>query len=55
MIKHIVMWKLKEFAEGNGKAENAGIIKKRSPAQQGFSCVFYSKTASFPMRIKNIS
>ncbi|WP_097027478.1 Dabb family protein [Clostridium peptidivorans] len=27
MIKHIVMWKLKEFAEGNDKAENAKIIK----------------------------
>ena len=23
MLKHIVMWKLKEFAEGRGKAENA--------------------------------
>ena len=27
MIKHIVMWKLKEFAEGNNKSENANIIK----------------------------
>lgn len=27
MIKHIVMWKLKEFAEGNEKLENAKIIK----------------------------
>lgn len=27
MIKHIVMWKLKEFAEGKDKVENANIIK----------------------------
>lgn len=27
MIKHIVMWKLKEFAEGKDKEENAKIIK----------------------------
>lgn len=27
MIKHIVMWKLKEVAEGNEKLENAKIIK----------------------------
>ncbi|NLM34514.1 MAG: Dabb family protein [Clostridiales bacterium] len=27
MIKHIVMWKLKEFAEGKSKLENAQIIK----------------------------
>lgn len=25
MLKHIVMWKLKEFAEGKTKAENALI------------------------------
>lgn len=28
MIKHIVMWKLKEFAEGKSKLENASIIKE---------------------------
>lgn len=28
MLKHIVMWKLKEFAEGNVKSENANIIKR---------------------------
>ncbi len=28
MIKHIVMWKLKDFAEGKSKSENAQIIKK---------------------------
>lgn len=27
MIKHIVMWKLKDEAEGNSKDENAKIIK----------------------------
>lgn len=27
MIKHIVMWKLKEFSEGKDKLENAKIIK----------------------------
>ena len=28
MIKHIVMWKLKEVAEGKTKAENAAIMKE---------------------------
>lgn len=28
MIKHIVMWKLKEVAEGKTKAENATIMKE---------------------------
>lgn len=28
MIKHIVMWKLADSAEGQGKLENARIIKK---------------------------
>ncbi len=28
MIKHIVMWKLKSFAEGASKKENAEKIKK---------------------------
>ncbi|MBC2580427.1 Dabb family protein [Clostridium sp. DJ247] len=27
MIKHIVTWKLKDFAEGKGKVENANKIK----------------------------
>ena len=27
MFKHIVMWKLKDFAEGASKAENAQKIK----------------------------
>lgn len=29
MLKHIVMWKLKEFAEGKSKMENAKEIKAR--------------------------
>ncbi|NLZ47550.1 MAG: Dabb family protein [Clostridiales bacterium] len=28
MIKHIVMWKLKDFSEGKNKLENAQIIKR---------------------------
>jgi hypothetical protein len=27
MLKHIVMWKLKDFAEGRSKAENAQKVK----------------------------
>lgn len=29
MIKHIVMWKLKDFAEGAGKAANALAMKEK--------------------------
>jgi len=28
MIKHIVMWRLHEFADGNSKAENARKLKE---------------------------
>ena len=35
MIKHIVMWNLKETAEGNDKEVNAAIIKKRLEALEG--------------------
>lgn len=35
MIKHIVMWKLKESAEGNSKLENAKIIKNGLEDLQG--------------------
>jgi len=28
MIKHIVMWKLKDFAEGKSSIENAKLIKE---------------------------
>lgn len=29
MLKHIVMWKLKESALGKGRAENAQILKEK--------------------------
>lgn len=29
MVKHIVMWKLKESAHGNNKATNAQLIKEK--------------------------
>ena len=29
MVKHIVMWQLKEEAEGNSKSENASLVKKK--------------------------
>lgn len=32
MVRHIVMWKLKDSAEGNDKAINAQIIKERLEA-----------------------
>ena len=32
MIKHIVMWKLKDFAEGAGKAANAQKMKEKLDA-----------------------
>ena len=32
MIKHIVMWKLKEFAEGADKAANAAAMKQKLDA-----------------------
>ena len=32
MIKHIVMWKLKEFAEGAGRAVNAAKMKQQLEA-----------------------
>ena len=32
MIKHIVMWKLKDSAEGNTKAQNAALIKEKLEA-----------------------
>lgn len=35
MIKHIVMWKLKDFAEGRNKAENMQIMKNRLEALNG--------------------
>lgn len=35
MIKHIVMWKLKEFSEGRNKAENMDIMKNMLEALNG--------------------
>lgn len=35
MIKHIVMWKLKEFSEGRSKAENIQIMKSMLEALNG--------------------
>src|SRR5574340_177856 len=35
MIKHIVMWKLKDFAEGSGKAVNAQKIKELLESLKG--------------------
>ena len=35
MIKHLVMFKLSEEAEGRSKAENARIIKEQLEALQG--------------------
>lgn len=35
MIKHIVMWKLKDSAEGNSKAVNAQLIKDKLESLKG--------------------
>ncbi|MEZ5335158.1 MAG: Dabb family protein [Methanolobus sp.] len=35
MLKHIVMWKLKESAEGNTKDENAKLMKQKLEALKG--------------------
>ena len=35
MIKHIVMWKLKDEAHGNDKATNARLIKEKLEALAG--------------------
>lgn len=35
MVKHIVMWKLKDEAHGNNKATNAQIIKEKLEALNG--------------------
>jgi quinol monooxygenase YgiN len=32
MIKHIVMWKLKDYAENNNKQANAVLVKKKLEA-----------------------
>lgn len=35
MIKHIVIWKLKDVARSNDRASNAGLIKDKLEALQG--------------------
>jgi len=35
LIKHIVMWRLKESAHGNDKATNARLIKEKLEALNG--------------------
>ena len=35
MIKHIVMWKLKESAEGNSRETNARLVKQKLDALNG--------------------
>jgi len=35
MVKHIVMWKLKDRAHGNLKAENAKLIKEKLESLDG--------------------
>lgn len=35
MIKHIVLWKLKDEANGNSKAENAKAIKEKLESLKG--------------------
>ncbi len=35
MIKHIVMWRLKETADGRGRGENARLIKSRLESLRG--------------------
>lgn len=35
MVKHIVMWKLKDEAHGNNKATNAQLIKEKLEALNG--------------------
>jgi len=35
LIKHVVMWKLKETAHGNTKKENALLIKQKLEALNG--------------------
>ncbi|TLU83378.1 MAG: Dabb family protein [Chlorobium sp.] len=35
MVRHIVIWQLKEFAEGNSRETNAVIIKEKLEALQG--------------------
>jgi phenylalanyl-tRNA synthetase alpha subunit len=35
MVRHLVLWKLKESAHGNSKAENARIIREKLESLHG--------------------
>ena len=35
MVKHIVAWRLKDSAAGNGKAENARLVREKLEALRG--------------------
>ena len=35
MVKHIVVWRLKDFAAGNHKAENARLVREKLDALRG--------------------
>ena len=35
MVKHIVVWRLKDFAAGNHKAENARLVREKLEALRG--------------------
>ncbi|MFA9462429.1 Dabb family protein [Thiohalorhabdus methylotrophus] len=35
MVKHIVMWRLKEEAQGNGRSANAELVKEKLEALEG--------------------
>ena len=47
MLKHIVMWKLKEFAEGKTKAENALIMKESLERLVGIVPIVFQKVCKF--------
>ena len=52
MIKHIVMWKLKEFAEGADRARNATRLKTELEA---LHYMLYSATVVAVYRIEILS
>jgi hypothetical protein len=35
VVKHIVLWRLKEHAEGHSKAENARLVKEKLESLRG--------------------
>jgi hypothetical protein len=48
MIKHIVIWKLKDFAEGATKKENARLLKSKLEGLRGIKAVKHLEVG-FPM------